>query len=817
MQVSLLLTIMSIIVVSVLPGGEGNSELAKDEVTAKRMAKIEEATRAFMAKNLRRPCPSDSTLVTSDGNFGVEAASQGICWGSTPAAPFSEAPPLTLTGDYNSGEYTVQGLASTSLLKVGMFANANDMGGHIVKINSNTQITLDNYAQTTRTGDAFEFYNTAAGGVPTHTLGLPDEYALDGYGRRITYVVDVAATLVNGCHNIQAAGNAGNVRIKDTASATNDADDVMWALLSYGKDGHGAFPAGGSTVAGRFDIGATDADTANNAFAVTGNMGTSTFNGILVKKDKTASFDDHVWYDESTKNTCCIGKYCNFGVRIDGAASEYLGGAGVAVGDINGDGIPDLVIAGTGNNTMRVIFGKQYGWPVGSPIGVGSMTADVGFTITNDNTTSYPNWLGASPNGNGFAVGDVNGDGYDDIVMGYGDSSKSYVKVYFGSATPVSKNLSDLTTTFTLPRTNAFTAPGIAIINVNGDSNGSHPLKDIFALTNNNASGSDGYLFYGKATWGSGVATTMDVTPTGTGLCFATTGFKLSTTDLATIGLDQVFQMGDINGDGIDDFVFSGFRSGYSPNTIPVIFGRADWSGDSTACSGATSSNVNAVTQVGNAAKGFRITSASSTISDYFLAIGDINADGKKDILYNYGANQNKVFYGQSGSTTYNALTSTYGFFANVVTSEPAFVSTLVSGGLIADVNNDGKADMIYSDTSASPNSKAGAGTSIIMLQPQASDFKTAYGASYSTFGKIFKTDGSGLPLNDDVKMGFRIDGAVAGDGAKVVAVADLNADGKNDIIVATPGHGSGAGAIYILWGRNTLPWDESFDLSPLN
>ena len=55
-QISLMLTVMSILVVSVLPGGENGNDLGKDSITAKRMARIEEAMKAYMAKNLHRRC-----------------------------------------------------------------------------------------------------------------------------------------------------------------------------------------------------------------------------------------------------------------------------------------------------------------------------------------------------------------------------------------------------------------------------------------------------------------------------------------------------------------------------------------------------------------------------------------------------------------------------------------------------------------------------------------------------------------------------------------------------------------------------------------
>lgn len=144
-----------------------------------------------------------------------------------------------------------------------------------------------------------------AGGVPVVALGLPDDYALDGYGRRMMYMVDKRATSVTGCVGITAG--AIQVQVKDTSDNVSRTDTAMAALISYGKNAHGAYPVGGGNA--RLNTGSTDTDTRTNAF-VDGSFATS-FNRTVVRKETTATFDDIVWYHSTRKNTCTysVGDY----------------------------------------------------------------------------------------------------------------------------------------------------------------------------------------------------------------------------------------------------------------------------------------------------------------------------------------------------------------------------------------------------------------------------------------------------------------------------------------------------------------------------
>ena len=379
--VSVLLTVSALIFVSLLPGQEGAAITNKILNNAKKLERVEEAMRSFMATNGRRPCPADGQYTENTVYFGVEAGTPGVCTGNT--APIPNAP---LGPDAGTG-FVVGGV------------------------------------------------------IPTVTLGLPDEYQFDEYGRRFTYVVDVRATdswttaknndrvaacpLVSGKLPVNSVpAVTGGIAIENTAGVGSTVTDhTLYAYISHGASGYGAWPASGSlttltsaqSVAGRINSGSTDVDMQLNAgvdaigAGSTFTYNTSNFGNIKVQKDRVPSnlpsggtdtgFDDLVWYRPDTKNTCCLGAACfQQGFQISG------GGGSVAVGDVNGDGIPDLVINNPngGNSYVYVIFGTRMGFP--DPLPVGSLNGANGFSI-------YVGGFGV-----GVGVGDINGDGFGDIV-----------------------------------------------------------------------------------------------------------------------------------------------------------------------------------------------------------------------------------------------------------------------------------------------------------------------------------------------------------------------------------------------------------------
>ncbi len=798
-----MIAVAGVILASTLPGGEMGSDIEKDRITREKMQKIEAATQSFMAANLRRPCPANGTLAISNANFGKEDTTPGRCSSSN---FYTQSSPLTKTGTTSTTAATVTAMSDTTGLSIGMLVTGEFIGVvndvHILSIDSATQITLDKYPIDSGTA-ALTFTSMVAGVVPTRTLGLPDDYMFDGYGRRIGYAVDTRATDSGTCRNMAVTKTPGSLQIMD-AAAGNNIDNVMWALISYGKDGYGAFPMQGSSIANRINSGATSDDEEINAFVNTNDSFATAFTKTLVRHEPITTagstyFDDIVWTQESSKNTCCTGKMCQLGTRIDGAANEYLG-TNVEVGDINGDGIPDMVFSKGTVNTIRVVLGSRTGWQPNAGMSMATANSSRFFTITNDSGHPYFAWS--------VKVGDINGDGYDDIAISYGDNTSSAIKIFYGSANPVSTNTSTMTNVITFPNTTANRGPIIVLGNF-----ASTTKKDILALvkTASGTGASTAYLIYGAASY----ALTAEAVTT----VAASVGFKINTTSPSIISL-LTGKGGDLNGDGYDDIIL-----GYNTYFF-ILFGEspANWNADkTTAATGSTPDIVNIDTRVAAGGTEAITFTATGPVTVWgTVAVADMNGDAYKDLIISRGG-YFAVYYGKaagswanvnfSDASTFNGIN---GFRFDPMSSVPAWSNNPATYAVVEDINGDGKNDIIMKDAGAGPNGILFSGASWVVLQPSAGWSSIWSSGTIDVFTKVFDTV-TGLPLNNDVSKGYRIDGADSIDRAAVLGVGDINGDGINDLIIGAYGRNSNAGSVYVLFGHKLVPWDTATSLKWLN
>ena len=120
------------------------------------------------------------------------------------------------------------------------------------------------------------------------------------------------------------------------------------------------------------------------------------------------------------------------GFRLLGeAVFDRTGTSNSSAGDINGDGIDDLIVgapsndtAGSNSGTAYVVFGKTSG---NSDVDLATLTPSEGFSITG---AAENDFAGRSVS----SAGDVNGDGFDDFVIasrynddGGSNAGKAYV------------------------------------------------------------------------------------------------------------------------------------------------------------------------------------------------------------------------------------------------------------------------------------------------------------------------------------------------------------------------------------------------------
>ncbi len=231
---------------------------------------------------------------------------------------------------------------------------------------------------------------------------------------------------------------------------------------------------------------------------------------------------------------------------------------------------------------------------------------------------------------------------------------------------------------------------------------------------------------------------------------------------------------GDVNGDGRADVVVGSIGSAY------VVFGR-------------TATTRISLPALGT--EGFRIvgTLASDNAGQAVSGAGDVNADGRADVIVGAsGASNNTVTGSGSAYVVFGKASTTS---VQLVSLEADGLGFRIDGALAGDgageavagagdVNGDGRADILVGARDAGVDNQ---------------------GAAYVVFGK---TSTGGIDLNELADGGFRMDGAAADDSAgdAVSGVGDVNGDGRPDVLVGAPsadGPRSG-GTAYVVFGKAT-------------
>lgn len=119
--------------------------------------------------------------------------------------------------------------------------------------------------------------NTAVliGTVPFSTIGLPEQYTLDGYKRRFTYAITKSLT-----ETTSFTDNGGKITLLDRTGGahtnTNIPGNVQFVVVSHGLNGKGAYTSGGvrpfaCTGLGNDIQNCNDDDTFNSNFDLVGN------------------------------------------------------------------------------------------------------------------------------------------------------------------------------------------------------------------------------------------------------------------------------------------------------------------------------------------------------------------------------------------------------------------------------------------------------------------------------------------------------------------------------------------------------------------
>ncbi|MEO0162089.1 MAG: integrin alpha, partial [candidate division WOR-3 bacterium] len=331
-------------------------------------------------------------------------------------------------------------------------------------------------------------------------------------------------------------------------------------------------------------------------------------------------------------------------------ANAHYGNSLSCAGDVNGDGYSDVIVGvpdydnGQTDEGMAFVY---YGSPYGLP--------------------TSPNWTGESNQASAYygisvsTAGDVNGDGYSDVIIGAhyydgGQTNEGRVYVYHGSASGLATSPN---WTGQSNQADAHYGSSVACAgDVNGDGY-SDVIIGIPGFDNNETDEGRAYVYHGSAS----------------GLSTLPTWSAEPNVSNASFGL-SVATAGDINGDGYADVIVGApsYTNGQGDEGAAFVY-HGSASGLSTAPMWTNEANQN------NAYFGFSVSTA-----------GDVNGDGYADVIvgapfYTNGQDYEGAAFVYHGSAS---GLSTTPMWTNESNQNNAYFGFSVSTA--GDVNGDGYA-----------------------------------------------------------------------------------------------------------------------------
>ena len=388
-------------------------------------------------------------------------------------------------------------------------------------------------------------------------------------------------------------------------------------------------------------------------------------------------------------------------------------------GDVNGDGYGDIIVGAKFNGEGGLYAGRAYVY-YGGP--AADLVADL--VLTGESALDS---FGSSVSG----AGDINGDGYDDVIVGAPDYGSSQGRAYVFHGGPGADSIADLVLTGESPGDQfGCSVSGAGDVDADG-------YEDVIVGAKLNDAGGDNagrvYLYRG----GPGADSIADLVLAGeSGDVYF--GYSVSAA-------------GDVDDDGYEDVIVGAtFHAGDAIGHAYVYYGGP---------------GVDAIADL--------VLTGESANDNFGISVsgaGDVSGDGVSDIIVGasgYGVTTGHAYVYRGGSDVDSVPDL-------VLTGESVGDAFGISVSGAGDVDGDGYGDIVVG---ASENSAGG------------------YGA-----GRVFVYLGGPAPdsVPDLVLTGDEVSNHF---GVSASGVGDINGDGFDDVLAGAPGNdvgGDNSGRAYV-------------------